>query len=139
MSTLTLHDVPDELHVWLKQQADIHHRSVNKEAIVVLENARKLPLSPPAKSPPPAKPGVAEILAIGREYAALPVLDDRSADEKPVDVLNPPYPIGQTDLPSLLATGRVQWNGKRPHIDPHRPVATLRGGSIADTVLEDRE
>jgi plasmid stability protein len=75
MSTLTLRDVPDELHVWLKQQAEIHHRSINKEIIVVLENARKLPPSPPAK------PTVAEILAIDRECAALPVRDGRSADE----------------------------------------------------------
>jgi len=75
MSTLTLRDVPEDLHLWLKRQADANHRSVNKEIIVLLNSARKLP------PPEPAKPGIEEILAIGRECAALPVRDKRAADE----------------------------------------------------------
>jgi plasmid stability protein len=30
MATMTLREVPDELHFWLKQQAEVHQRSVNK-------------------------------------------------------------------------------------------------------------
>ncbi|MBI4755720.1 MAG: Arc family DNA-binding protein [Betaproteobacteria bacterium] len=37
MPSLTLRDVPESLHRWLKQQADAHHRSVNKEVISLLE------------------------------------------------------------------------------------------------------
>lgn len=75
MPTLSLREVPEDLHTWLKRQAATHHRSVNKEIIVLLENARKLP------QPKPVKPGVEDILAMGRECAALPVRDGRSADE----------------------------------------------------------
>lgn len=75
MSTLTLRDMPEDLHAWLKRQAEAHHRSVNKEIIVLLETSRN-----PAPSKP-AKPGVEDILAIGRECAALPVRDGRAADE----------------------------------------------------------
>ena len=38
MATMTVREVPDELHSWLKQQAEMHHRSVNKEVIAKLEN-----------------------------------------------------------------------------------------------------
>ncbi|TAN53689.1 MAG: Arc family DNA-binding protein [Methylococcaceae bacterium] len=75
MSTLSLREVPENLHLWLKQQAATHHRSVNKEIIVLLENARKLPLTQSIK------PSVEDILVMGRECAALPVCDGRSADE----------------------------------------------------------
>lgn len=75
MPTLTLRDVPNDLHVWLKQQAQAHHRSLNKEAIAALESLRGqgATLRP--------KPSVEEILALGRRFAALPVLDGRSDEE----------------------------------------------------------
>lgn len=75
MATLTLRDVPTDLHDWLKQQAEAHHRSVNKEVIAALEGLRTQNAA--AKD----KATVEEILAIGRRFAALPVLDDRSDDE----------------------------------------------------------
>ncbi|MGF1548766.1 MAG: Arc family DNA-binding protein, partial [Thiotrichales bacterium] len=33
---MTLRDLPDDLHDWIKQQAAAHHRSVNKEVIALL-------------------------------------------------------------------------------------------------------
>jgi len=75
MATMTLRDVPDELHRWLKNQAEVHHRSVNKEIIAILESLRA------QNAIPRAKPTVDEIMAIGRGFSSLPVLDDRSADE----------------------------------------------------------
>ena len=75
MSALSLCDVPKDLHVWLKQQAATHHRSVNQEIIVLLENARMQPSSHRIR------PSVDDILAMGRECAALPVRDERAADE----------------------------------------------------------
>jgi antitoxin VapB len=75
MATLTLRDVPGELHDWLKQQAEAHHRSVNKEVIAALESLRR-------QNPPPrTKPPVEEIMAIARRFSSLPVLDDRSDEE----------------------------------------------------------
>lgn len=62
-----------------------------------------------------------------------------TSHRKPVAVLNPVTCAGQPNLQALLAAGKIKWSGKRAHIDPHRPVASIKGGSIVDTVLEDRE
>ncbi len=75
MATMTLRDVPNELHSWLKQQAEAHHRSVNKEVISVLENLRRQNLAPRER------PTVDEIMAIAHRFSSLPVLDDRSDEE----------------------------------------------------------
>lgn len=74
MHALTLRDVPEDLHRWLKEQAAGHHRSLNKQVIVLLDELRR------NQAPAPARPGVDEILALGRRCAALPDLDLRSAD-----------------------------------------------------------
>ena len=75
MASMTLRDVPDDLHRWLKQQARAHHRSVNKEAIAALESVRR---QNPAEMP---KPTVEEIMAIAQRLSSLPELDSRSAEE----------------------------------------------------------
>jgi len=69
---MTLRDLPDDLHEWLKRQAEAHHRSVNKEVIALLESLRTRPqraLTPDEKR--------ARIEEISRRSAALPVLDKR--------------------------------------------------------------
>jgi len=78
MATMTLREVPDELHSWLRQQAETHHRSVNKEVIVLLEKLREKPDEPVELS---AEERFAAMLEISRRCAALPELDPRSADE----------------------------------------------------------
>lgn len=75
MATLTIRDIPDELHGWLKQQAEAHHRSVNKEVIAALESLRGQGV------PAQAKPTVEEIMSIAHHFSSLPVLDDRTDDE----------------------------------------------------------
>ena len=45
MSTITLKNVPKDLHSTLKRQAELHHRSLNNEIISCLESF----ISPPAK------------------------------------------------------------------------------------------
>ena len=75
MATMTLRDLPDDLHAWLKRQAEAHHRSVNKEVIVLLESVRDA--APAARR----RATVEEIMAISRRGAALPVRDRRSDDE----------------------------------------------------------
>ena len=72
---MTLRDLPDDLHDWIKQQAAAHHRSVNKEVIALLDNLRReLPSARP-------RPSVGEILAIGERVAQAPVLNARGAEE----------------------------------------------------------
>ncbi len=75
MPTMTLRDVPVELYVWLKHQAKAHHRSVNKETIVLLDRLRG--------EAPAARQRITseEIMAIAEQVARAPVLDERSADE----------------------------------------------------------
>jgi len=76
MPTMTLRDLPEDLHDWLKRQAEAHHRSVNKEVIALLESQRTRPeraLTTEQKR--------ARIEEISRRSSALPVLDKRSEDD----------------------------------------------------------
>lgn len=75
MTTLVLHNIPNDLQHWLHQQASIHQRSIDDEVIKLLEATRLS--NPQRRSPVSAH----ELLEIGRRCAALPVLDHRSADE----------------------------------------------------------
>jgi plasmid stability protein len=68
VSSLLLKDVPEELHSQLREQAKRHHRSMNKEAIAVLEAA--LAVRYPSELPPPVhvkKPLSAEMLTKARQ------------------------------------------------------------------------
>ena len=76
MATLTLRDVPDDLHDWLKRQAEAHHRSVNKEVLALLESLRGQPGA--AWS---AEERYQRLMEISRSNAELPILDTRSEDE----------------------------------------------------------
>ena len=51
MTALVIKDLPETLHQRLKQQAHLHHRSMTKEAIVVLEAAL---MSAPSVGLPPS-------------------------------------------------------------------------------------
>jgi plasmid stability protein len=74
MADLTIRGLPDELHRYLKQQAEVNHRSINRETIALIESAMKGVVQ--------GKPrlSAAEILARASRFASLPVLDARSAD-----------------------------------------------------------
>lgn len=76
MATMTLRDVPEDLHAWLKQQAEAHHRSVNKEVIALLETLRGRP--EPALSP---EEKYEQLMEICRRCAEAPEHDSRTADE----------------------------------------------------------
>ena len=78
MATLTIPDIPDDLHGWLEQQAAAHRRSLSKEVIALLEKLRGKP-DVPAKLTPEER--LAAIMEISRRCAALTELDPRSADE----------------------------------------------------------
>lgn len=73
MADPTLHGLPNHLHLWLKQQADLHHRSIDEETVAVPEAA-----GTQRRRPVVSADG---IMAAAKRFAALPVLDHRSADE----------------------------------------------------------
>ena len=75
MADLTIRGLPEDLHSWLKEQAQAHHRSVNREAIALLETLRD------GGSPTRARPTPDEILLRARRFASLPAGDTRSSDE----------------------------------------------------------
>jgi len=78
MPTITSHDVPDDLHQHLKQQAKTHHRSVNREVIVLLETLLGKPVNPTEPTP---EERLSAMMEISRYCASLPELDPRSANE----------------------------------------------------------
>ena len=76
MPNLTLRDVPADLHLWLKQQAGAHRRSLNQEVILQLGALRG-----GAASPSDADQRLARIRAIAGRTAGMPVVDSRSEAE----------------------------------------------------------
>ncbi|MBS3935980.1 MAG: Arc family DNA-binding protein [Sulfuritalea sp.] len=75
MADLTIRGLPDELHRYLKQQAEANHRSINRETIALIERAMK----GAAEGKP--RLSAAEVIAKASRFAALPVCDGRSAAE----------------------------------------------------------
>lgn len=75
MPNVTLRDVPTDLHVWLKQRAASHHRSVNKEVISLLEDVRG------GTGPVARRATAEEIMEVARRASVLPRRDRRSEDE----------------------------------------------------------
>lgn len=75
MADLTIRGLPDELHQQLKQLADAHHRSVNRETIALIERAMAGSLSEKPRL------SAAEIIVKAQRFASLPVLDGRGVDE----------------------------------------------------------
>ena len=76
MPHLTLRDVPADLHLWLKQQAGTHRRSLNQEVILQLDALRGGTVSAAD-----AGQRLARIRAIAGHSASLPVLDLRPEAE----------------------------------------------------------
>lgn len=70
MPGLTLRNLPADLHLWLKQQAAAHHRSLNQEVILQLDALRSHPVS---RSDADLR--LARIRTIAERAARLPVLD----------------------------------------------------------------
>jgi plasmid stability protein len=75
--TITVRDLPSDLHAWLKQRAAAHRRSVNKEIVVLLDSFRIQP-GPPALM---SAERLARIQEIAERCAQAPEVDPRTADE----------------------------------------------------------
>ncbi|MDZ7589552.1 MAG: hypothetical protein U5L05_02445 [Rubrivivax sp.] len=76
MPNLTLRDVPADLHLWLKQQAGAHRRSLNQEVILQLDALRGR-----TASSADADLRLARIRDIALRTASMPVLDVRPEAE----------------------------------------------------------
>lgn len=76
MPNLTLRDVPADLHLWLKQQAGTHRRSLNQEVILQLGALRGR-----TADTSDADQRLARIRAVASRTAALPIVATRSEAE----------------------------------------------------------
>ena len=54
MTAFLVKDLPPILHARLRQEATLHHRSMNREVIAILE--KELTAGRPVELPPPVKP-----------------------------------------------------------------------------------
>ena len=72
MATLLIRDLPPDLHQWLRDEAQAHHRSANRHTIALLENLRRGGASPAAPLLPAAehKATLEKLAALQRAIAA---------------------------------------------------------------------
>lgn len=71
---MLIKQMPEDLKSWIADEARRHHRSMNKEAVALLETVR-------AQRAGPARAAEGDIHAVLKRFRALPVLDRRTADE----------------------------------------------------------
>ena len=65
MATIVIKNLPETLHLQLKERARRHHRSLTKEAIALIESA----VSQPAAPPPSPTDALATVFAAGDALA----------------------------------------------------------------------
>lgn len=74
LANMLIKQMPGDLKAWIADEARRHHRSMNKEAVALLESAR----AQRAGQTPVAADDVDALLA---RFRALPDIDRRPADE----------------------------------------------------------
>ncbi len=79
MSAVTLRDLPEDLHAFLKADAAANHRSFNKQVIVALDSYRLS--KTPANNTPSAEAKIARVKEIQAQIRSKLKPDSRSADE----------------------------------------------------------
>ena len=80
MTALTLR-LPEALQTRLKQSAQSNHRSINKQAVVLLEQALGAQTTAAVVPQDVIERRMAALMAIGKSFSALHVVDPRSDDE----------------------------------------------------------
>lgn len=75
MPDLTIRNISAETHAWLRQQAQRHRRSVDREAIALLEEIRVAAMNQPRRL------SVEQIMSRGKHFAALPMHDLRNVED----------------------------------------------------------
>ena len=71
---MLIKQMPDELKAWIADEARRHRRSMNQEALALLETARTQRAGPP-------RAGEGDIDALLARFRGLPELDRRTADD----------------------------------------------------------
>jgi len=74
LANMLIKQMPGDLKAWIADEARRHHRSMNKEAVALLETARAQ-----RAGQTPATAGDIDALLV--RFRALPDLDRRAADE----------------------------------------------------------
>ena len=80
MTAMTIR-LPETLQTRLKQSAEQNHRSINKQAVVLLEQALGAPTATTTVPQDVIDRRMAALMAIGQSFSALPVVDPRSDDD----------------------------------------------------------
>lgn len=80
MIALTLR-LPEALQTRLKQSAQSSHRSINKQAVVLLEQALGAQTTAAVVPQDVIERRMAALMAIGKSFSGLDVVDPRSDDE----------------------------------------------------------
>jgi hypothetical protein len=80
MIALTLR-LPETLQSRLKQSAQTNHRSINKQALVLLEQALGAQTAATAVPQDVIDRRMAALMAIGKSFSELQVIDPRSDDD----------------------------------------------------------
>ena len=87
MANLLIRDVPDDLHRWLRQDAEANHRSANRHAIALLDSVRRRT----SESSPPSTTAEREtayaalrdkVAKFHRQMAALPTINSHLTDNE---------------------------------------------------------
>lgn len=73
LANMLIKQMPSDLKAWIADEARHHHRSMNKEAVALLEAAR-------ARSTGQTPAAAGDIDALLTRFCALPDLDRRAAD-----------------------------------------------------------
>ena len=87
MANLLIRDLPDDLHRWLRQDAEANHRSANRHAIALLESVRRAPnaaVAAQVRTVDPVKLAAlrAKVREVQRFVAALPEPDFTLTDDE---------------------------------------------------------
>ena len=80
MTALTLR-LPEALQARLKQSAQTNHRSINKQAVVLLEQALGAQTTAAVVPQDVIERRMVALMAIGKSFSGLHVVDPRSDDE----------------------------------------------------------
>ena len=85
MSNLLIRDLPEDLHRWLRQDAEANHRSANRHAIALLESVRRAPSAVAnAHTADPVKLAAlrAKLAQFHKQMAAHPTINQHLTDNE---------------------------------------------------------
>lgn len=87
MPNILIRDVPDDLHRWLRQDAEANHRSANRHAIALLDSVRQRMGESSAPSTAAEREAAyralrAKLTQFHKQMAALPTINSHLTDNE---------------------------------------------------------